>query len=86
MSLNVLESDEQGNVVAKPVMGWSVTTLQGAAVLAAFEYAPSPSELETANDGRKIQLELTLAQSLQLAASLTEVVSHILKEVSKNPV
>jgi hypothetical protein len=37
MSLNVLETDEHGNIVAKPVIGWMVTTDQGVAVLAAFE-------------------------------------------------
>ena len=83
MSLNVLETDEHGNIVAKLVIGWSVTTVQDVTVLAAFEYADSPSELKT--EGRKIQFELTPAQSLRLAASLTEVVKHILTESSEKP-
>ena len=37
MSLNVLETDEYGNILAKPVIGWSVTTVEGVTVLAAFE-------------------------------------------------
>ena len=83
MSLNVLETDEHGNIVAKPVIGWSVTTVQGVTVLAAFEYTESASKHNT--DVRKIQFELTPAQSLRLAASLTDVVNHILTESSEKP-
>ena len=83
MSLNVLETDEHGNIVAKPVIGWSVTTVQDVTVLAAFEYTEAASKLNT--EGRKIQFELTPAQSLRLAASLTDVVNHILTESSEKP-
>ena len=61
MSFNVLETDEYGNIMAKPLIGWSVTTVEDVTVLAAFEYADSPSKLKT--EGRKIQFELTPAQS-----------------------
>lgn len=83
MSLNVLETDEHGNIVAKAVIGWSVTTVQGVTVLAAFECTGSASKHNT--DVRKIQFELTPAQSLRLAASLTDVVNHILTESSEKP-
>ena len=83
MSFNVLETDEYGNIMAKPLIGWSVTTVEDVTVLAAFEYADSPSKLKT--EGRKIQFELTPTQSLRLAASLTGVVSHILTESFEKP-
>ncbi len=35
MSFNVLETDEHGNIVAKPVIGRMVTTYQGACAVAA---------------------------------------------------
>ena len=78
MSLNELEHDERGNVVENPVTAWSVTTLEGETVLLTFEHSALPSELKTANDGNKIQLELTLTQALQLAASLAGVAKHML--------
>jgi hypothetical protein len=81
MAINVLESDEHGNVVAKPVIGWSVTTIKGETVLAAIEYADSPSEIKP--EGRKIQFDLTLRQSLQLAGGLIDVVNHIREESLK---
>jgi len=52
MAINVLESDEHTNVVAKPVIGWSVTTIKSETVLAAIEYADFPSEIKP--KGRKI--------------------------------
>ena len=84
MSLGVLETDEHGNVVAKPVSGWCVTTVQGVTVLVGFEYVDSPSGLDTENRKRTIQLELKPEQSSQLATALTEVMSHLLPKSSEN--
>ncbi len=81
MAINVLESDEHGNVVAKPVIGWMITTVKGVTVLAAVEYADSASELQ--QEGRKIQFDLTPQQSLQLADALINVANHVLAESSE---
>jgi hypothetical protein len=81
MAINVLESDDHGNVVAKPVIGWSVTTIKGETVLAVIEYADSQSEIKP--EGRKIQFDLTLQQSLRLAGGLIDVVNHIREESLK---
>ena len=83
MAINVLQIDEHGNVVAKPVIGWMITTDKDVTVLAAIEYADSPSELTT--EGSKIQLDLTPQQSLQLADALIKVANHVLEESSKRP-
>jgi hypothetical protein len=82
MAINVLQLDEHGNVVAKPVIGWMITTDKDVTVLAAIEYADSPSELTT--ESSKIQLDLTPQQSLQLADALTKVANHVLEESSKD--
>lgn len=80
MAINVLESDENGNVVANPVIGWLITTVKGTTVLAAVEYADSASELQT--EGRKIQFDLTPQQSMQLADALIKMANHVLEESS----
>ncbi len=46
MAIKVLESDEHGKVVAKPVIGWLITTIKGVTVLAAINYADAASELK----------------------------------------
>ena len=81
MAINVLESDEHGNVVAKPVIGWMITTVKDVTVLAAIEYADSSSKFKT--EGSKIQFDLTPQQSLQLADALINVANHVLEESTK---
>jgi hypothetical protein len=80
MAIKVLESDEHGNVVEKPVIGWLITTIKGVTVLAAIDYADAASELNT--DGKRIQLDLTPKQSLQLGAALINMASELLQEPS----
>ena len=90
MAINVLESDKHGNVVAKPVILWATTTIKNVTVLVAIEYADSPEEAAEIRDsgfkteGRKIQLDLTPEQSLQLARALIDTANHVLEHSSKD--
>src|SRR5271165_5545668 len=81
MTLDVLETDSQGSVVEKPVVGWMVTTDQGVTVVAAFEYKDFASEVE--QHRAKIQLGLTPQQALRLANALTDVARDILRGPSE---
>ncbi len=80
MTLNVLQTDRHGKIVEKPVLGWSVTTDQGATVAAAFEYRDQPSHRK--KELQKIQLGLTPQQALQLAQALTDIATDILRKAS----
>ncbi len=80
MTLNVLETDGHGKIAEKPVLGWSVTTDQGATVAVAFEYRDQPSGRK--EELQKIQLGLTPQQALQLAQALTDIATDILRKAS----
>jgi hypothetical protein len=76
-----LEKDNDGNVITKPVTGWTTGTLAGIAVLLALEYADSPLELETGHS-KSIQLALSAQQSLELAERLTKLGKSLLEDQS----
>jgi hypothetical protein len=78
MSLNELETDEHGNVVAKALTGWTITTIKDITAIVQIEYADS--EHATKPDRKIIQLEFTPQQCLQLASSLVGVADHILQQ------
>jgi len=80
MTLNVLKTDDRGNVLEKPVVGWSVTTDRGVTVDAAFEYEDSAPAVHT----ETIQLGLTPQQALQLAKALTDIAKGILRVPSES--
>jgi len=82
MTLNVLETDNRGNLLEKPVVGWSVTTDRSITVNAAFEYEDSASVMRPHTE--KIQLGLTPQQALQLAKGLTDIAKGILRGWSEN--
>jgi hypothetical protein len=81
MTLNVLETDDNGHIVEKPVVGWSVTTDQGVTVAVAFEYRSSASAAK--QDAGKIQLGLTPEQATQLANAMTDTAKDILRGSSE---
>jgi hypothetical protein len=72
-----LETDEKGNVMLKPVTGWTTGPVAQIAVLLAIEYVETPEELETG--GRKsIQFVLTPPQCLELAEVLARQAKRLL--------
>lgn len=77
----VLEMDSNGNVVTRPVTGWSVLTLAGMSVLAAIQYAQTPQELETGNS-KQIQLVLMPQQCVELAQALKKAGKSLLEDRS----
>ena len=75
-----LETDSDGNIVSKPVMGWVIAPFAGMATILRIQYATNQAELQSG--GRWIQLALTPEQSLQLAERLTTLAKKILDEPS----
>jgi hypothetical protein len=77
-----LETDANGNIVLKPVVGWTTGTLAEKSVLLAIQYIERPEDYET---GQKlIQLALTTQQSLELAAALNKKAKFVL-EIQATP-
>jgi hypothetical protein len=72
-----LETDENGNLTLKPVVGWTTGTLSEKSVLLAIQYIERPEDYET---GRKlIQFALTHQQSLELATALNKKARFVLE-------
>jgi len=72
----ILKTDNEGNVVTKPLTGWITGTLAEIAVLLAVEYL-----LDESGDERgQIQLALTPQQCLELAEKLTKLAQRVLDE------
>jgi hypothetical protein len=67
-----LETDGMGNVITKPVTGWSTVPVAGIAVLLAVRYVDTPEELER-GDSKSIQLVLKPQQCLELAEALKKL-------------
>lgn len=72
------ETDEHGDVILKPVTGWTVTHVAGVSVLAAIRYLETPEELET-GESKVVQLVMTPAMSLELAEVLTSAANKLLE-------
>ena len=79
---NGLQTDSAGDVLTKPVTGWTTGTVAGIAVLLAIQYVETPAELET-GDSKQIQLTLTAQQSLELAKKLTTLAEILLADQSQ---
>jgi hypothetical protein len=76
-----LEKDSNGDIITRPVTGWTTGTLAGIAVLLVLEYAESPQELETGHS-KSIQLALSVQQSLELAERLRTLGKRLLEDRS----
>lgn len=61
--------DSSGNILTKPVMGWSISHVAGAALLLTIRYADTPDELERLHS-KPITLALTPQQGLEIAEAL----------------
>jgi hypothetical protein len=71
-----LKTDQQGNIISFPVIGWTTATFAGTAVLLAIDYAESAKDMETG--GKSVQLALTPHQALELGERLTTLAKHVL--------
>jgi hypothetical protein len=71
-----LEKDLDGNIILRPIVGWTTGTVAGTGVILAIQYIEALEELES--KGKRIQLALLPAQCLELAEILTQLASTIL--------
>jgi hypothetical protein len=72
-----LQLDDDGNIVIKPVTGWTTRHLAQAAILLVVNYVDTPEELEI-EESKAIQLAMKPAQRLQLAEALTMAAKTLL--------
>jgi len=83
MSELKFETDENGIVVTKPVMGWIIAPAAGIAVVLGIRYAETEEEIGTG--GRQIQFVLMPQQCLELAEVLTKQAKHLLQPHTGTP-
>ena len=75
------ETDKNGNIITKPVTGYTIGPVAGMAVLLAIEYVESPAELESGKS-KRIQLILTPQQTLEIADVMTRRAKSLLQPAS----
>ena len=67
---NPFETDSTGQLVNRPVLGWTTAQVTGVVVLLRLNYAETAAEME--NGGKSLQVSLTPEQARQLATMLLE--------------
>jgi hypothetical protein len=67
---NPFETDSKGQLVNRPLLGWTTANVTGAAVLLRLNYAETAAEME--NGGKRFQVSMKPDQARQLAAMLLE--------------
>jgi hypothetical protein len=72
------ETDEHGNVILKPVTGYTTSPVAGVAVALAILYVETPEELER-DDSKQIQFVLTPQQALAIAEALTRQAKRLME-------
>jgi hypothetical protein len=75
-----LETDSEGNVILKPVTGWTMAPVAGIAVLLAIEYVTNDHELET-GVRHAIQFVLTPPKALEIAEVLQKQAKRLLESL-----
>lgn len=83
MKKSELEMDAEGNIVTRPILGWTTAPVAGMAILLVLNYAESPDELKTG--GRFLQTIWTPQQALELAAVLTKRAREIIDAPPQGP-
>jgi hypothetical protein len=73
------DTDEQGNIVVCPVIGWHAAPAFEMSCVLRILFAANDAELETG--GRALQLAMTPAQAEQLAGDLLAIAKHLTKTV-----
>lgn len=71
------ELDAKGEVITKPVIGWTIASVAGMSVLLAVQYVETDEQL-LAMRGQSVPLLLTPRQCLELAEELKKHASNIL--------
>ncbi len=75
-NVQALQTDQDGNIIVSPVLGWASGPLPAKAVFLAVQYAERPEEIETG--GKSIQFVLTPQQCLELAQRLTKLANDVI--------
>lgn len=81
-----LQTDAKGNIIVRPVLGWTTHRVAGIAVLLTVEYVETEEGLRTGYS-QSVQLGLTAAMCQELADTLSKAAKGILGEgfPSDNP-
>lgn len=74
------ETDENGNVITKPVTGYDIGPVYKICVFLAVQYVDKPEELE-AGPSKQIQFVLTPSQCLDLAAALKRNADRLMADM-----
>ena len=67
---NAFETDSKGQLVNRPLLGWTTANVSGGVVLLRLSYAETAAEMK--NGGKKFQVSMTREQTRHLAAMLLE--------------
>jgi hypothetical protein len=73
-----LETDESGNVILRPVVGWDTAQQANSAVILTVGYLALEHEKAQSAVGNSIQFRLTPLQCLDLAAALQTAAQPLL--------
>jgi hypothetical protein len=78
MAQSQFETDSEGNIILKPVVGWTLTDVDAMNVLLQVRYEDGPEDIGTS--GKAIQFVLTPTTCLRFAAELTKQANLILHD------
>ena len=86
---NPFDTDASGNIITKPLVGYTSAPVAGMFVLTRLEYADSENHLRgIMSDAEKpgaVQLAITPSQAKELAARLNLLADHILFATDSRP-
>lgn len=81
MDKPTFESDQKGNIVTKPVLGFSSAVIANMAVLLIVSYADTPEALET-DEAKAIQFAMSPEQCFDLAEIFIKQAKRIMDPTS----
>lgn len=73
------DTDGQGNVITRPLVGWDTATAAGIACVLRVRFAETPEKLKT-GDLSRLPLVMSPAQALELAEDLRKTAERLLAE------
>jgi hypothetical protein len=74
---NQLKTDENGDIITCPVIGWNTGIMAESAILLAIDYIETLEEF--AAGGKSVQLALTPPQALELSGKLSSLANRLLQ-------
>lgn len=81
---DVFEADDAGNIITKPMVGYSTMPVAGMFILARLEYANSDAHLKAVMSGQEkaggVQLVITPDKARELAARLVFLADQIIEQ------